>query len=169
MTLQDGQLSATLTGQSLLGNFPESAANSLFSQAFLNAFASDGFVNRPAVAPTFTKVSASSNHWALLSVSEINQNMNGAIQSAAKAYISGYAGFDRSHLGVFPSYTTFNRTAAIQYQEISLVSSRPFLLALWALDGVIFLVLVILLCAKNAEEMWLFSLQTMETVYRGMI
>lgn len=163
VTLQGGQLNATLIESPLLGNFPESAANSLFSRAFLNAFAPLDVGNRPAMS-TFIP---DHGRQALLSLPEINQNMNGVIQSAAKAYISGYTGTNGSRLDILPSYTSSNQSVAVQGQKISLVSGKTFLVALWGLDAVIVLILAILLCTINAKEMRLLSLQTMETIYRG--
>lgn len=169
VTLQDEQLNATLAeAPHLLGNFPDSAANSLFSQAFLNAFAPvlGDFIGA-VVANTFT-TSHGDGNLTLLSLPEINQNMNKAVQSAAKAYISGYTGFGGSQLGVVPSYTSFNQTAAVQDQQISLVSSPPFVVGLWVLYAFMVLLLAALLLASNLRETQLFDLQTMETIYRGM-
>lgn len=162
VTLQDGQLHANPVEQPLLGNFPESAANSLFSQAFLNA-------KFPRGSVVFPFTTGPENRQTLLTLPEINDNMNRLIQSAAKAYTSGFTGFNGPQPETFPSYTYFNQTATVQSSEISLVSSQPFLVALWVLDGAIALILAILLCITNARKMRLFNLQTMETVYRGML
>lgn len=103
----------------------------------------------------------------LLPLPEVNKNMNEIIQSAAKACISGYAGFNGSKLGVFPRFTSFNQTVVLQHQQPPLISSRPPLVALWMLDGVV--LLVTLLCTTSVKEMRISNLQMMETVYRGVL
>ncbi len=163
VVLQNGQLKTTLVDLPLIGNFPEPAANSLFSQALLNAFSPGGKTDSPAISALKL-----GDDRASLSLPNISQNMNDFIQSAAKAYISGYTGLDGSQLGLFPSYSSFNQTVISQQHQVSLISSRVFLVALWVLDVIIICILVVLLCTTSVEEMWPFSIQTMETIYRGM-
>ncbi|KAF9441455.1 hypothetical protein P691DRAFT_791325 [Macrolepiota fuliginosa MF-IS2] len=174
--LSQGQLNATvLQNSSLIGNIPKSAAAAIFSQGLLNTLGSDfdDYGVGTVAGLTFLENDTSdifpnaTSQPRPFPLTEINQKMNQVIQSAAKAYISGYSTRHEGEGpdGLDPNFFWINRTASVDYQQTSLVSSAPFLVALGVLDAGITITLLILVRSVNTASMQLFSLQTLESVY----
>ncbi|KAF9441991.1 hypothetical protein P691DRAFT_765685 [Macrolepiota fuliginosa MF-IS2] len=172
VVLSNGTLNATIIlNSSLVGNFPESAANAIFSQALLFAL---GPVNGniPAYGELASAVLLQSNITnptnppaRPLPLSDINRNISLAIQSAAKAYISGYRVDNRTNIGFTSDSAWHNSTASVQYQQDSLTASKPTLIAAGALDVIIVIILAILVFSVNVADMELFSLRALEGIY----
>lgn len=174
--LSNGQLTAVVLQDSpLVGNIPERAANAIFSQGLLYALEPEARVALPinAVAMlTFMEAAKTNGHRPLrpLSLTQISENMNRIIKSAAKAYISGFKVDDTDSTNpipaLLPDYVWLSQSAILQYRQLSVISNSPFFLALGVLDGVIVAILAILMMTVDTADMWLFSLQTLEKVYR---
>lgn len=99
-----------------------------------------------------------------LPLSVINNNMNKVLKSAAKAYLSGY----NSSVGsTAVSYSLWNQTATVQYQQLALVGSKTFFIVLLILAVLTAIVLMVLFSVIDIGKVQLFNLQTLEKVYIG--
>lgn len=170
VTLSNGKLSASvLPALPLLGNFPEQTASALFSQALMNTLGNmepDRQLN-PVSMLLFTGEFHGSGPLHPLPLPVINDNMNRVLRSAAKTYLSGYGSLGTQDPSL-PSYKPRNQTATVQYQQIALVASRPFLIALLVLVAVTVVILAMLLKVVDIGNLQLFCLQTLKKVYMGI-
>lgn len=120
VTLSSGKLSAnTLPGLPLLGNFPEDVANELFSEALFSVVAENSLKGPPLTPISMSLFTGELNGTGPLRplpLNVINENMNRALKSAAKAYLIEY-----NSSGVFsvPGYTPWKQTATVQYPQIA--------------------------------------------------
>lgn len=170
ITLSRGNLSANILPASpLLGNFPDAAAAALFSQALLGTLGLDQEDLDRTLDPIsmflFTGEFNGTGPLRPFTLPVINQNMNRVLKSAAKAYLSGY----NSSFASPPSYALFNQTAAVQYQPLALVTSRPFFIGLLAMVAIAVVILMMLLKIIDTGKVQLFNLQTLEEVYAGTL
>ncbi|KAJ3555972.1 hypothetical protein NP233_g12084 [Leucocoprinus birnbaumii] len=180
VTLHRNILQAELRPASfpLINNFPEAAANAIFS--FSTVFA----LNLQAelghrMSHTAFLVFAGPAHGApmgsngfcdgipSISMSQINENMGRLAQVAAKIYMSGYVCKAGSPLKtLINEYAYFHQNVTIQYQQAALVASKPFLVLLVVLDAFAFLMLALLLYKLPIADIRLFNLATLMELSR---
>ncbi len=171
VTLSDGKLSANVFPTlPLIGNFPETAANALFSQALLETLGPEdqdpGRLVGSISMLLFTGGWNGTGPLHPFPLSVINDNMNRILKSAAKAYLSGY---NSSLNSVSTTYALWNQTAAVQYQQLALVTSKSFFIVLLTLSVLTVAVLLALSAVIDIGGMELFNLQTLENVHIGML
>ncbi|KAF9444368.1 hypothetical protein P691DRAFT_837584 [Macrolepiota fuliginosa MF-IS2] len=171
VVLSNGTLDATIIpNSSLVGNVLERAANTIFAQALLSAFgpeSADGsqYGELAGVVLLQGHTNLTDSTLRPLPLSDINRNISLAFQSSAKAYISGYRVYNDVDLGFVHNYVWHNSTASIWYQQDSLVTSKPTLIAVGVLDVIIVIIMAILVFSVNIADMELFSLRALEGIY----
>ncbi len=171
VTLSGGNLSAEIFPTlPLIGNFPETAANALFSQALLEALRPEEGDSEHLLSSIsmllFTGGLNGTGPLRPFPMPLINDNMNRILRSAAKAYLSGYNATSEDHVA---SYALWNQAAIVQYQQLSLVTSRPFFIGLLALAAVTVTVLMALTAVTDIGKIQLFNLETLQKIYTGML
>lgn len=165
----DGKLSANvLPGFPLIGNFPETAANALFSQALMDTLRPEwedpDRLLSPISMSLFTGGLNGTGPLQPFPLPVINDNMNRVLKSAAKAYLSGFNSSEDSRA---LSFSLWNQTATIQSQQLALVTSRPFFIGLLTLAALIVTVSVALSTTIDIGKMQLFNLETLDKIYAG--
>ncbi len=144
--LSSGKLSANVFPiLPLIGNFPETAANALFSQALLETLGPededpDRLLGSIAML-LFTGGYDGTGPLHPFPLPVINDNMNRILRSAAKAYISGY---NSTYGKQVTSYALWNQTATVQYQQLALVASKSFFIGLLVLSALVVIALMVL-------------------------
>ncbi|KAJ3572056.1 hypothetical protein NP233_g3342 [Leucocoprinus birnbaumii] len=132
----------------LVGNIMPVAADRIFqlSLASVAAFnAQFGVLNEPSVNDILS-ILLTNGTGALtamgldrevtpLSLDKINSNLDALLMSSSKAYLSGYSGIANN--SIFPSFQTIDTEAVGQLERLALGGSKPFLIALAALVGII--------------------------------
>jgi hypothetical protein len=92
-----------------------------------------------------------------LSMDKINQNMNAVLASSAKAYLSGFKpNDDNPMLSVF---ATVNTSAVMEVQKMALVGSRPFLVALSMIVGLLVVLLGVIVAITRPDRLESFDLE----------
>ncbi|KAF9443592.1 hypothetical protein P691DRAFT_713072 [Macrolepiota fuliginosa MF-IS2] len=168
VSLSEGSLwASTHSDPSTINNVPTQAANAIFSESLLQAASStasftDGtLVNDIARALFLSYPSFESpdkpNGVKPLPLDQINQKMNAILLSSAKAYLSGYRP-DNNNLS-FPVFEMVDTDAMGEKQQLALVGTKPYLVALVVIVGVLALLLVALMTAVKVDQMRTFDLE----------
>ncbi|KAJ3559852.1 hypothetical protein NP233_g11161 [Leucocoprinus birnbaumii] len=166
--LQSGALSANVhSGSPVVKNIPTEAANTLFAQSLLfaasarEAYTDQSFVNDIARILFLTDPSFEHDDKPAgikpLSTDDINRQMNRVLLSSVKAFLSGYQ--PNSDNLTFPSFAMINSDAIGEVEEFVLMGSKPFLIALAVVDGILIILLAILLSVVRVDQLQTFDLE----------
>jgi hypothetical protein len=159
-------------GSPVVKNIPVAAANAIFSESLLFAvstrevYGDQSLVNNIAKILFLTNPSfdVETQPAEPLSIDQINVQMNKVLLSSAKAYLSGYQP-DENNL-TFPSFKTISTDAVEIYEQLVLAASEPFLIALIGVDGVLFLLMLILVARVRADHIRTFDLENIVKALR---
>ncbi|KAF5354046.1 hypothetical protein D9756_007216 [Leucocoprinus leucothites] len=176
VTLKGGTLSADMqSGSRVVNNIPPEAADTIFSQCLLFATSTqepwDGtlsvvnsivrilFLTDPAFE--YTPIPGGTKP---LPLDEINRRMNKILLSSAKAYLSGYRP-DFFNF-TFPAFEMIDSDAIGEVEQLALVGSRPFLIALMVVVAVLVVLLITLVAMVRADQLQTFDLENIVKALR---
>ncbi|KAF5354794.1 hypothetical protein D9756_005768 [Leucocoprinus leucothites] len=176
VTLQSGTLWADIQpGLPPANNIPPEAANAIFSQSLLFATSTReawgdaaSLVNNIARIlflsdPSFEYTSKPAGIKPL-PLDEINRQMDKVLLSSAKAYLSGYRP-DIKNL-TFPSFEMIDSDAIGEVEQLVLVGSRPFLIALVVVVVVLVVLLITLVAMVKVDQLQTFDLENIVKALR---
>jgi hypothetical protein len=92
-----------------------------------------------------------------LSLDRINQNMNVALGSAAKAYLNGFK--PNANNPTLSSFAKVNTTAVMKVRKLALVGSKPFLVASSVLVGLVIVLIGVLVAITSPDQLESFELE----------
>ncbi|KAF9443596.1 hypothetical protein P691DRAFT_713076, partial [Macrolepiota fuliginosa MF-IS2] len=166
VTLTQGSLHATSRAPPLINNILPGAANTTFSEGLLEATGSVDPTTNWAFVNTIARVlfltDPSLNYFDKpegikpLPLPQINQNMNKIMLSAAKAFLSGYKPTEDSNLTSL-DFDTISINATADEEQLALVGSIPFLIALGSVVGLLLSLLATLTAIVRVEELRTFD------------
>lgn len=172
ITLSRGSLHANVnTGSPVIGNVLPEAAKTVFSQSLLEAVGSldptDQWSYVNAIARLlFLGPSPSGYGTVPVSLDQINKNMNKIMLSASKAFLDGYKTTDQSNL-TSREATDFEMIltdATAEADRLALVGSRPFLVALIVVVGIICLLLAMVTVVVRVDKLHAFDLESIAKI-----
>ncbi|KAF9440640.1 hypothetical protein P691DRAFT_715523 [Macrolepiota fuliginosa MF-IS2] len=173
VTLTRGSLHATPHTPPLINNILPGAANTTFSEGLLEATGSVDPTTNWAFVNTIARVlfltDPSLNYFDKpegikpLPLPQINQNMNKIMLSAAKAFLSGYKPTEDSNLTSL-DFDTISTDATADEEQLALVGSKPFLIALGSVVGLLFALLATLTAIVKVEKLQTFDLESIAKI-----
>lgn len=169
-TLSGGSLSTSkirTEKEPIVKNIAPEAANAIFSQSLGAALSSaetfsNGSLNVNGIARVLFLTDPSFKHTDLsgvkpLPIENITQNMNRALLSSAKAYLSGYQVNNTDT--TFPAFEMMETNAMREVERLALVGSEPFLIVVTILVGMLIVLLVTIVVMIRVEELRTFDLK----------
>lgn len=169
-TLSGGSLSTSkirTEKEPIVKNIAPEAANAIFSQSLGAALSSaetfsNGSLNVNGIARVLFLADPSFKHTDLsgvkpLPIENITQNMNRALLSSAKAYLSGYQVNNTDT--TFPAFEMMETNAMREVERLALVGSEPFLIVVTILVGMLIVLLVTIVVMIRVEELRTFDLK----------
>jgi hypothetical protein len=156
----------TLSGDPTVKNIPTAAANTVFSTSLREAVSERSFsfemgflsaVSFRLFLPNLTFDMDGKVILKPLSLDKINQNMNNALASSAKAYLSGYQ--PNGDNPMFSSFAMVNTSAEVQVQKMAVVGSKPFFVALSVTVGLLVTFLGTLVAMTRPDQLEGFDLE----------
>jgi hypothetical protein len=140
----------------MIGNISPGAAALITSASLYDAVAdiASSFAHDLFIMPGIDN-----GHLNLLSLDEINRNMDHYTQSAGQAFLNGYSSADTTDLDVI--LKTMDQTAQITFPVAALVSSKPLLIAFTVAVGMSSFLLVAILWTIRNTALSLFNLKNL--------
>lgn len=156
----------------VVGNIPPSTANLIFSEAligatssedqntllpgnFINNIARNLFLKDPTLSKSFNQ-SSGRVELKLLPISQINENMNVVMRSAAKSYLSGHKpNAKNTLLSISEAVAT---EGWVDIEELAMVGSRPFSITVLVLVSILAVLLTSLIVILRVDQMQPFDL-----------
>lgn len=166
-TLSRGSLSlsALHAGPPVVKNILENAANLLFSTSlgiaasFSNAFnLGTGCVAANDISRMLF-LSNQSDYQAPLPIERINRNMNQMLLSSSKAFLSGFNGTSTGAEFRLPTFEMVDADAVVEAESLGLGGSKPYLIALIVLVGVLTVLFISIVIIIRRSELCTFDLK----------
>lgn len=166
-TLSRGSLSLSAfhAGPPVVNNILENAANLLFSTSLGVAASFSNAFNLGIGCVVANDISLmlffpnQSDSQAPLPIERINRNMNQMLLSSSKAFLSGFNGTSAGAEFRLPTFEMVDVDAIVEAESLGLGGSKPYLIALTVLVGMLTVLFVTIVIIIRRSELCTFDLK----------